>query len=372
MQTADKAIYAKQSVAFVGSFYPNMGGAEIQLKNLASFLARQGRVSYIFTSHTNGFSSEIEHLPAMEIIRSRYSGQHGIFFFTLSTCFNLAKYSKKYSIIQGHQLPMGIIAGVMGRLLRKKSTLKVEGLGEILRYKRSFLKMFLLRNFIDQVITFGNATTKKLISIGIPKEKIIYIPNAFDPIYGQRVSRYVCENKRVIFVGRLEYEKAPDILLKAWCTVLKKHPGARLKILGDGSKRGELEKLIAELNIINSVDMEGCVNNVRDYLVEAAVFVLPSRIEGVPLAMLEAMAAGVPVIVTPVGDIPDVIKDHENGIFVKPHDIEGLGDAISALLDSPETRRNLAEKARLTVQEFSMDRVGMRYIKAYDELLHEK
>lgn len=363
----------KVGIAFITTaFYPLFGGAEVQLKNLAHYLSRQGFDLTVYTYSIEGVVSK-ETVDGMEVVRLKVfnRGKLAPISFLLSVGVKLFKHRKRYSIFQGHQLPMGIIAGIMGRLLKKKTVAKIEGMDDILRYKGAKIKTAILHKFIDRVISLGNSTTKELISLGIPEEKIVYIPNAFDSSYAQEIQKDDKEN-RVLFVGRLEYEKAPDVLLKAWQIVLKDHPDAELIMLGDGKERAELKGLLIEFGISDSVKMKGTVNNVRDYLLEASVFVLPSRIEGVPIAMLEAMAAGVPVVVTPVGDIPDIIKDSENGIFVKPDDIEGLAETISELLSHPEKRKSLAKKAQTTVRDFSIDKAGKKYIELYKELLNEK
>jgi glycosyltransferase involved in cell wall biosynthesis len=356
------------------AFYPLIGGSEVQLKNLAVFLSREGFDLTIYTYPVKE-APVVEVIDGIKVIRPRILINRWHLtplFFLFSAGFELFKNRKNYTIIQAHQLPMGIIAGVIGKLLKKRAVVKIESNDEVIRYKASSIKVSILKWCIDRFISLGHSCTNLLISMGIPEKKIIHIPNAFDSKFKQGASRIEDYKKKVLFIARLEHEKAPDILIKAWHIVFKKNPDARLIMLGDGRKRPELENLISELNITGSVEIKGFVNNVRDYLASATILVLPSRIEGVPIAMLEAMAMGVPVIVTPVGDIPGIIKDGENGIFVRPEDIEGLADAISDLLSSQEKRQALSEKARVSIQDFSMDNVGRRYIELYEELLHER
>lgn len=358
-----------------GSFYPIIGGLEIQLKGLAKFLYEQGIDITIYTYPIEGASSN-EEIEGIEVIRPKVLRSKGFLTplsFMFAVSYRIFKNRKRYSIFQAHFLPMGIIAGIIGKLLGKKSIVKIEAVNEIQRYRKSRLKTAILRSFVDRFITMGSSTTRELMSIGIPERKIVNIPNAFDLSFLNVKNSSQGNNKKiVIFVGRLEEEKAPEVLINAWHIVSKKHPDAILTMLGDGKKRYELESLIAELKLSGTVEIKGFVNNVKEYLSNATIFVLPSRTEGISIAMLEAMASGVSVIVTPVGDIPDIIKNGENGIFVNSDDINSLAEAISELLNCPEKRHRLAEKAMDTVQAFSMEQVGRLYMKLYADILHEK
>jgi glycosyltransferase involved in cell wall biosynthesis len=363
-------MHNEAGIAIISVSYPPLvGGAEVQLKNLASYLSRNAHPVSVFTyAVKNSAGEEVLDGVFVKRVKIAGSGRLAPLSFMLLSALALLGRSKSFAIIQAHQLPMGIVAGVIGAVLRKKTIVKIEGLEDIYRYKKSILKTWILRKTIDRFITLGPKTTDALKSIvGVPENKIVYIPNAFETAFKDDPSRNKKE-KNVIFVARLEHEKAPEVLIKAWKQVLKTHHDAKLVLLGEGRKRSELEKLVAELGIAGSVELKGSVPNVKDYLSQAMVFVLPSRIEGVPISMLEAMAAGVPVIVTPVGDIPDIIKHEENGILVSPDNNDELGAAIVGLLKDGEKRSRLAEKARLSVEAFSMDVVGMQYRDLYRKL----
>ncbi|MCO6901701.1 glycosyltransferase, partial [Pseudomonas aeruginosa] len=123
--------------------------------------------------------------------------------------------------------------------------------------------------------------------------------------------------------------KAHDVLLRAIAQV----EGVRVVILGGGDQRLVLEQLAVELEISDRVELRGWVNNPRDYLPAFDVMVLPSRSEGFPLTIVEAMLAARPVIATRVGSIPEAVLDGETGILIEKNDVAGLAQALRHLRD---------------------------------------
>ena len=127
-----------------------------------------------------------------------------------------------------------------------------------------------------------------------------------------------------------------------------------------------LEARTRQAGLTDSVVFTGRVENVEDYLRAADIFVLPSTTEGMSVALLEAMAVGLPVVASRVSGTVDVIKHGENGLLFEPGDVEGLADCITSLIESPNQRAELASQARKTVeQHFSLDRAADRYVALY-------
>jgi glycosyltransferase involved in cell wall biosynthesis len=213
--------------------------------------------------------------------------------------------------------------------------------------------------------------------IGFPPELTWYIPNGV-PIQpaslntqkkAQPLPGIDGGSLLVLFVGRLAAPKLPESLLDAWLAVQCKFPNARLAFVGDGENRAELEASAERAGLKNTVLFVGRISHVNNYLRRADIFVLPSAREGMPLALLEAMAAGLPVIGSKTGGIADVIRHGENGLLVEPGDQEGLVSCLSLLMGSEERRSELGKKARHTVnQHFSLDAVADRYISLYKSL----
>ena len=150
-------------------------------------------------------------------------------------------------------------------------------------------------------------------------------------------------------VARLAPQKGQATLLAAAPLVLERHPDVRFVIAGDGELRGELQQQAAPLG--DRVQLLGERVDVPDLLASFALFAFPSQFEGLCVAVIEAQAAGVPVVATPVGGIVENVVDGETGLLVPPGNARALADAIVRLLDDPALARSLAERARPRVLE---------------------
>jgi glycosyltransferase involved in cell wall biosynthesis len=159
---------------------------------------------------------------------------------------------------------------------------------------------------------------------------------------------------RLLFVGRLAEQKGLPILLDA----LAKVEGATLDIAGDGPERKMLEQKVNDLNISERVKILGYQSQpqVRALLKQADVFVMSSFAEGLPVVLMEAMAAGVPVVATWVAGIPEIVRDERNGLLIPPGDANALAQAIRRLLNDPDLRNQFASAGREKIeQDFNIE-----------------
>lgn len=156
-----------------------------------------------------------------------------------------------------------------------------------------------------------------------------------------------------LFVGRLRIRKGVEVLLEAMKILRDRHPEARLLIAGDGEHRGSLERRTAELELGPAVRFLGRCDaaRVRGLLRGARALVVPSIYEGMPLVVLEAMEAGVPVIASEVSGIPEVVEDGGTGWLVLPEDPVDLADALAEALADPDEAARRGEAGRRTVEE---------------------
>lgn len=175
------------------------------------------------------------------------------------------------------------------------------------------------------------------------------------------------EPERVLYCGRLGVRKGTMDLITAFARVSSQFREARLICAGDGDIAGA-EKLATELGIAERVSFTGWIGPeaMRTELSRATVFALPSHAEGVPMALLEAMSWGVAVLTCPVGGIPEVVTSDQNGLLVKPGDIDGIERALVKLLSSSTVRTRLGAAARKTVaerfsQELAVDSLAALY-----------
>ncbi len=173
----------------------------------------------------------------------------------------------------------------------------------------------------------------------------------------------------ICFVGRLDKQKGIDILLDAVRLLAITHTGFMVLIVGDGVERDFLQKEAKMGGIENRVSFLGFRNEVCEILKSVDVFVLPSRYEGMPFAILEAMAAGLPVIATDVGDNSFLIDDGITGFIVSPNDSVTLAEKLQILLDNPLLGKTMGKIAQQKVLLYNDARMVRKLETVYDSLL---
>lgn len=174
-------------------------------------------------------------------------------------------------------------------------------------------------------------------------------------------------------VGRLNEIKRQDVLLRAFARLRTPGPEPHLLLVGDGPLRADLEKLAGELGVVGRVHFAGYQDHTPPYLHAMQLFALTSRSEGMPQALLEACVAGVPVVASRVGGIPEVIEHGRTGLLFEPGDEGALAAALESLLGSPEQCRKLAAAAHDRVESaFSVARMAAEYHRDFLELLVRK
>ena len=175
---------------------------------------------------------------------------------------------------------------------------------------------------------------------------------------------------RLATIASLTSKKGHDVLLRALALLAGRGLCVAAVFAGDGPERARLELIAAELKLRDSVHFLGAVSNPADVLAAADVFVLPSLVEGLPLALLEAMRAGKPIVATSVGGVPEAVTSGINGLLVAPADDLALADAIATLAASPRQRAELGDQARATAdRDFTEQRYIGALVSLYDELL---
>ncbi len=161
----------------------------------------------------------------------------------------------------------------------------------------------------------------------------------------------------VLCVARLVPEKAPDVLLEAFALCAKEFPECRLVLVGEGVLEAALRAQAARLGIAEQIDWCGLVEDPRPHYDTAQVFVLPSRIEGMPNALLEAMGCGLPVIVSDGTPGPlEVVEGGVTGLVVPVNDAVALAAALRLMLSDAQLRRRLGMAARERVLEYELSR----------------
>ncbi len=179
---------------------------------------------------------------------------------------------------------------------------------------------------------------------------------------------------RLCYIKGHHYIYGPDVLLKALAQVRQRGFDVTLTLAGQGEITGELKQLCTRLGLDRAVTFSGFIDNacIYDFLSEHHVMVMPSQQEAFGVAVLEAGAAGRPVIATDVGGIREVLRHEQTGLMVPPNDVGALADAIARMAQQPELRNNLGTGAREFVRsEFIWRRSLDLMIDLYERLIHE-
>ncbi len=180
------------------------------------------------------------------------------------------------------------------------------------------------------------------------------------------------DRKQILAVGRLDRQKGFDLLLHAFARSGLAQEGVRLTILGEGPERQALETLACELGLAEHLELPGVVPNPEQWMAQAAVFVLPSRYEGFPNALLEAMAMGCPVIAADCDSGPrEIIRHGENGWLVPVEDVAALAQAMRQLFEDAALRARLGNAAVAVRQRYAKEVIVARWEKLIEEVLQE-
>jgi glycosyltransferase involved in cell wall biosynthesis len=216
-----------------------------------------------------------------------------------------------------------------------------------------------------------------------PLSKLVRIPNAVDiPKFRNPLRRreavmaefgWPASDSLVVSVGRLAPEKNYAILVEAVGQLRPRYPQVRCLLAGSGPCRDELLAVIGRLGLGEHVKLAGRRKDIADLLGAADTFVLPSDKEGLPVSVLEAMAAGRAIVVTAVGGMPEVIRDGENGLVVPPGSPGAVAAAIARLMDDGSLRKSLGDTALADAErQFGIDRVTDTIARLYADLFESK
>lgn len=203
-----------------------------------------------------------------------------------------------------------------------------------------------------------------------PSDKLLVIPN---PTPTKSISPSSLKNKTAIAVGRLVNQKNFESLIRAWAIVYQHHRDWRLEIWGDGALRKCLEELIYRLNLEAAVSLKGYTDDIQSKYTSASFLVCSSLFEGLPLMMIEAMSAGLPIVSydCPCGP-KDLIQDGKNGFLVPIGDEALLAERICLLIEDEYLRQNMGAAALERAKDFSLEKVLPMWTSLFKELMKEK
>lgn len=230
----------------------------------------------------------------------------------------------------------------------------------------------------DIVVSNSEAGAAYAVELGADPERVRVVPN------GRNVEQFrsadaadvraelaIDDDELVVgTVGRLIERKGHAELITAWADVRTRVPNARLLVVGDGVQREALQAHAEAVGCADSVEFLGRRDDVPELLAAMDVFAFPSHFEGLPGAVIEAMAAGCAIVATPVDGTTDLLDDYRTGLFVPVDSPEPLGWAISRLLESPQLRATLGDSARTeATAEYTVDTMVERFESVYRSAL---
>jgi glycosyltransferase involved in cell wall biosynthesis len=232
---------------------------------------------------------------------------------------------------------------------------------------------------VDRLIAVSEGVRLTHQRIGVPPERLVTVPNGIvprGPGPGRQAARAALDlhpdQLVVMTVGRLMVQKGQRYLVAAMPALAERFPHLAVVIVGGGYLAGNLARQAAELGVAGFLHLPGHRTDARMLLDAADVFVLPSRQEGMPLAALEAMDAGLPVVATDVIGTAEVVARGRTGTLVPPQDSPGLAEALGELLADPDLRQRYAEAGRRRyVEHFTARRMAEDTLRVYRDVLAE-
>ena len=243
------------------------------------------------------------------------------------------------------------------------------------------LKLFLMNNTFDKIISSHNHSQNSNLKIRKSyKRRIldnIFFINSYQSILKKNIimpnpigfySKKIDTNKSkiILAVGRLDYIKGFDLLIKAWRLLFIRHPDWKIQIIGSGKEEGKLKKLILDNNIEN-IYLIPEQRKIKDFYNNASIYVMSSREEGFPMVLLEAMEFGLPIISFANEGAKAIIEHNNTGILVKLRDVEALSEAISRMIENPKTRKRISSNAKLKAKEYDIDCISSKWENVFKD-----
>ena len=379
---------AHPSVWFlISSFHPTVGGGETHARLLAAELVRRGWPITILTRRRDSAWPRLESVDGATVRRVGPGGfpRLGKYLMIPPALTTLLWHRRHIDVLYVCGLRVLGLAGMLFALLgRRPVILRAEACGELsgdfifnsphqARVRAGGLVRVLLalRNRLyrraDRFLSISRVIHDEFVAGGIPPRRIAHIPNgidttAFSPVEPAEQRRLRTELRLPVgaflfaYSGKLNRGKGLDMLIRAWSRVRAVHKQAHLVLIGAGGQQflsceGTLRGEAQSRGLAASITFTGYVSRVADYLRACDAFVFPSESEALGLALLEAMACGLPALASRTGGILDIIEDGRNGRLLPVGDEAAWAEAMIELLDQPEQRRAWSSAGLQTARE---------------------
>jgi glycosyltransferase involved in cell wall biosynthesis len=352
-------------------------GAERVLLEVASYVRSAGWQSHVAAIDGSGADALVSAARARGLEAAKLTtGKDSL----MAQARAMARYVDEFGIeiVHSHGYKPSVLMTVMAQTRARVKIATCHGWlrgGAKLRMFEYLEKRALHR--FDAVVAVSPQIQATLLQARVPGDRVHLIANGLDapsanPLARDAVRRELGVPDRcclVVAIGRLDAAKGNSLLLRA---VADLPPGIdewSLAVVGDGAEREYLPGLAAELGLAGRVSFLGYRLDVADILAAADLFVLPSLMEGLPMVLLEAMAAGRAIVATTVGAIPEVVVDRVQGLLVAPGNVGALASAVGRCLADPVLRATLGHAAAARHRDsFSRAAMGRHYLQLYEAL----
>lgn len=286
----------------------------------------------------------------------------------------------RVDVVHAHKFGSNVWAALLGHALgvpvvvAHEHTWSFEG-----QAARRLADRHVVARFSDAVIAVSEADRARMVAdVGMPADRVVLVHNGIGgsgPGDVEAVARELGLRPGapvLVQTATLRPQKAVEVMIAATAIIRQAHPDVRLLIAGDGDL-ARVRTVAAEHGVADAVVLLGARNDVADLLACANVGVLSSDFEGMPLAVLEYMAAGLPVVATKVGGLPEMVREGETGFLVAARDPAALAQRVIGLLDDPELARQMGARGRLRQQDaFSQKAMVGAVTNLYERLLGAK
>jgi glycosyltransferase involved in cell wall biosynthesis len=388
------------------TYYPVVGGGETQAWTLAEGLVANGLAVTVLTRRSDASFRKIEQFGQVTVYRLPPTGHEhlrkwGLVFTSLPALIRL-RHQYDLIFVSGFRV-LGISAVLVSKLFRKACVLKADSQGEMsgaffagglarLRMTPSSfpIRVFLaIRNKIlrhaDSFVAICNDIASELTTHGVNSKAIHLVPNMVDTRKFRPVDQHAKqllrsrlavsqENTIITYTGRLVSYKGLPLLMEVWRELQGKRKNISLLLLGSGgidihNCEAELKAYVRSHGLQESVHFAGDVRNVHEYLQASDIFIFPTESDAFPLALVEAMACGLPVISTPVGGIKDIITHLHDGVIVEAGNYQQIHNALDAVITDTALAARLGAAAWRTVQDrYSAENVTQKYVTLFTEV----
>jgi glycosyltransferase involved in cell wall biosynthesis len=368
----------------ISSFRPLIGGAERVTEDLAAELIRLGADVVVLTRHRRG-------LPRRARIRDIPVHRLGIdlpkpigpLAFILHALLWLGVYGRSYPLVHVQNIDSPLLVGMLAKRLLQKTlvaTIHIETHMIEMTTTMGRWRVALMAKWGDGFVALTEAIRRQYVDEGIPTERVVDIPNGVDTrlfrphISGERIAnrrRFGLQPGDVIalYMGRLVRRKRVDLVIEAWAA-LSHADSAHCIIVGDGPERQGLQTLADASGLADRFHLVGATDDVLPYYQMADIFVLPSLYEGLSIALLEAMACGLCVLVAGSPGNLAVVEHGVNGLVFPVDQPQLLHEWLDKALEDAQRRQALGQAARLTVaRSHSIQAVAKAHMEMYGNLL---